>query len=65
MDGMWTQQEIDERIFELYDEYCHGRIDRRTFLQRSRFVASGVKRLLLRIVKDIWHVVGVERLPHL
>jgi len=29
MDGqMLTQQEIDERIFDLYDEYCHGRIDR-------------------------------------
>ena len=24
-----TQQEIDQRVFDLYDEYCHGRIDRR------------------------------------
>jgi carboxymethylenebutenolidase len=39
---MWTQQEIDERIFELYDEYCHGRIDRRTFLQRSAVVVGGL-----------------------
>ena len=24
-----TQLEIDQRVFDLYDEYCHGRIDRR------------------------------------
>ena len=27
-----TQAEIDQRVFDLYDEYCHGRIDRREFL---------------------------------
>jgi carboxymethylenebutenolidase len=32
---MLTQLEIDRRVFELYDEYCHGRIDRREFLARS------------------------------
>ena len=26
-----TQLEIDQRVFDLYDEYCHGRIDRREF----------------------------------
>ena len=30
-----TQLEIDQRVFDLYDEYCHGRIDRREFLARS------------------------------
>src|SRR3989475_7358628 len=30
-----TQSEIDRRVFELYDEYCHGSIDRREFLQRA------------------------------
>jgi carboxymethylenebutenolidase len=30
-----TQMEIDQRVFDLYDEYCHGRIDRREFLQRA------------------------------
>jgi len=30
-----TQQEIDQRVFDLYDEYCHGRIDRREFLSRA------------------------------
>lgn len=29
------QQEIDDRVFDLYDEYCHGKIDRRQFLDRA------------------------------
>ena len=30
-----TQSEIDQRVFDLYDEYCHGRIDRREFLLQA------------------------------
>jgi carboxymethylenebutenolidase len=30
-----TQEEIDQQVFDLYDEYCHGRIDRREFLKRA------------------------------
>lgn len=30
-----TQSEIDERVFDLYDEYCHGAIDRREFFRRA------------------------------
>ena len=30
-----TQMEIDQRVFDLYDEYCHGHIDRREFLKRA------------------------------
>lgn len=29
------QQAIDQQIFDLYDEYCHGYIDRREFLSRA------------------------------
>src|SRR5437762_8576689 len=36
-----TQIEIDQRVFDLYDEYSHGRIDRREFLQRSAAVTVG------------------------
>ena len=36
-----TQIEIDQRVFELYDEYCHGRIDRREFLLKSAAVTAG------------------------
>src|SRR5689334_23483146 len=32
---------IDERIYALYDEYCHGRMDRREFLARSAAVVVG------------------------
>ena len=30
-----TQSEIDRRVYDLYDEYCHGDIDRREFLRRA------------------------------
>ena len=29
------QHDIDARVFELYDEYCHGQIDRRQFFERA------------------------------
>jgi len=29
------QDEIDDQVFELYDEYCHGHIDRRQFFERA------------------------------
>jgi carboxymethylenebutenolidase len=42
MDGqVLTQTEIDRRIFDLYDEYCHGGMDRRTFLSRAAAVTVG------------------------
>jgi carboxymethylenebutenolidase len=43
MDGqVVTQSWIDQRVFDLYDEYCHGSIDRRTFLTRAAAVAGGL-----------------------
>ena len=36
-----TQIEIDQRVFDLYDEYCHGQIDRRAFLARAAIVTVG------------------------
>jgi carboxymethylenebutenolidase len=30
-----TKQEVEQQIFDLYDEYCHGVIDRREFLRRA------------------------------
>src|SRR3954464_11656003 len=43
MDGLVKQHDwIDQRVFDLYDEYCHGRIDRRAFLKQSAVVAGGL-----------------------
>ena len=36
-----TQIEIDQRVFDLYDEYCHGGIDRRSFLAQSAAAVAG------------------------
>jgi carboxymethylenebutenolidase len=38
---MNEKRKIDQRIFDLYDEYCHGRIDRREFLSRSAAITIG------------------------
>jgi len=32
---MSKELDIDQRIYDLYDEYCHTEMDRRTFLQRA------------------------------
>jgi carboxymethylenebutenolidase len=35
-----TQTEIDQRVYDLYDEYCHGGIDRREFLKRAGLLGA-------------------------
>ena len=43
-----TQAEIDQRVFDLYDEYCHGRITRREFFARSSVITvAGVSGLAM------------------
>ena len=37
-----TQLEIDQRVYTLYDEYCHGHIDRRTFLAKAAMITGGL-----------------------
>ena len=32
------KDDIDDQIYDLYDEYCHGRIDRRQFFERAAAV---------------------------
>ncbi|MEX2497039.1 MAG: dienelactone hydrolase family protein [Woeseia sp.] len=41
-------KDIDPQVFDLYDEYCHGRIDRRQFFERAAALTiSGVSALAL------------------
>jgi carboxymethylenebutenolidase len=35
MSNLISQQQIDQQVFDLYDEYCHGKFDRREFLSRA------------------------------
>src|SRR6266404_3252058 len=43
-----ARMEIDRRVFELYDQYCHGRIDRREFLARAgALTVAGVSALAM------------------
>lgn len=39
--GAIDPRAIDPRVFDLYDEYCHGRIDRREFLRRAAAITVG------------------------
>lgn len=36
-----TQPPLDPRVVELYDEYCHGRLDRREFLAKAAALTVG------------------------
>ena len=36
-----SQIEIDARIYDLYDEYCHGKINRREFLSQAGILVAG------------------------
>jgi carboxymethylenebutenolidase len=38
---MTTDHNIDQRVIDLYDEYCHGKIDRREFLSRAAAMTIG------------------------
>ena len=38
---MTEEQKIDQRVFDLYDEYCHGRMERREFLSRTAAITIG------------------------
>ena len=36
-----NKQQLEQKIFDLYDEYCHGRMDRREFFRRAGAYGAG------------------------
>jgi carboxymethylenebutenolidase len=36
-----VDRETEQRVFDLYDDYCHGRLDRRVFLQTAAALTIG------------------------
>ena len=38
---MRQEQQIDQRVFDLYDEYCHGGMERREFFSRAAAITVG------------------------
>ncbi len=38
---MRNEQQIDQRVFDLYDEYCHGGMERREFFSRAAAITVG------------------------
>jgi carboxymethylenebutenolidase len=47
-----TQVELDQRVYDLYDEYCHGRIDRREFLKRAGALGAGALAMAYGLMPD-------------
>jgi len=47
-----TQAELDQQVYDLYDEYCHGRIDRREFLRRAGALGAGALAMAYGLMPD-------------
>lgn len=47
-----TQEQIDRQVFTLYDEYCHGRIDRRAFFARAAALGGAALAMAYGLLPD-------------
>jgi carboxymethylenebutenolidase len=47
-----TQAELDQQVYNLYDEYCHGGIDRREFLRRAAALGAGALAMAQGLIPD-------------
>jgi carboxymethylenebutenolidase len=47
-----TQVEIDRQVYGLYDEYCHGGIDRREFLRRAGALGAAALAMAQGLIPD-------------
>jgi carboxymethylenebutenolidase len=50
-----TQVELDQQVYDLYDEYCHGGIDRREFLRRAGALGAGALAMAYGLMPDYAH----------
>jgi carboxymethylenebutenolidase len=47
-----TQREIDQQVFQLYDEYCHGTIERREFFKRATALGGAALAMAYGLIPD-------------
>ena len=47
-----TQAELDQQVYDLYDEYCHGRIGRREFIKRAGALGAGALAMAYGLMPD-------------
>jgi carboxymethylenebutenolidase len=50
-----TQVELDQQVYDLYDEYCHGGIDRREFLRRAGALGAGALAMAYGLMPEYAH----------
>ena len=47
-----TQAQLDQQVYNLYDEYCHGRIDRREFFKRAAALGAAAAAMAQALMPD-------------
>ena len=63
---MAEEENIDQRVFDLYDDYCHGGINRRQFFSRAAAITVGGVSAFSNAVNDAFAHMGLvhTQMPH-
>jgi carboxymethylenebutenolidase len=56
------KEEINQEVFDLYDDYAHNRIDRRLFMDKlSTYAVGGITvASLLSFISPNYHIVQIQ-----